>query len=325
MWSFSHVGPCKTALYYRSPSDGTVSHLKEFCSRVQFWLENSWGGHKAWRAVVTHPCGDHAQSCLTWFSRSRALALHHRLHSVGNGERVWVRTIMILVEHGYSLWFCVRFWLQKQFGKWMWVQMVSDTSGAWIQPVTLCVHLCLQEQSGKWVLVQMVSDTGGAWIQPVTLCTLSVGPDDQWYWWSMDTYCDSVYTSKKQFGKWVWVQMVSDIGGAWIQPVTLCPLASAGTVWEVSVDPDDQWYWWSMDTTWSLPVTLCPLVSTGTVWEVSVDPDDQWYWWSMDTTWSLPVTLCTLVSTGTVWEVSVGPDGQWYWWGLDTACDFVYT
>ena len=41
----------------------------------------------------------------------------------------------------------------------------------------------------------MVSDTGGAWIQPVTLCRLSVGPDDQGYWWSMDTYCDSVYTS----------------------------------------------------------------------------------------------------------------------------------
>ena len=55
----------------------------------------------------------------------------------------------------------------------------------------------------------MVSDTGGAWIQPVTLCRLSVGPDDQGYWWSMDTYCD-------------------------------CILLSTETVWEVSVGPDGQ-------------------------------------------------------------------------------------
>ena len=58
----------------------------------------------------------------------------------------------------------------------------------------------------------------------------------------------------------MWVQMVSDIGGAWMQPVTLCPLVSTGTVWEVSVDPDDQSYWWSMNTAWSLPVTVCTCV-----------------------------------------------------------------
>ena len=40
----------------------------------------------------------------------------------------------------------------------------------------------------------MVSDTGGAWIQPVTLCTLSVGPDGQGYWWGLDTACDFVDT-----------------------------------------------------------------------------------------------------------------------------------
>ena len=32
--------------------------------------------------------------------------------------------------------------------------------------------------------------------------------------------------------------MVSDTGGAWIQPVTLC--VSTETVWEVNVGPDGQ-------------------------------------------------------------------------------------
>ena len=34
--------------------------------------------------------------------------------------------------------------------------------------------------------------------------------------------------------------MVSDTDGAWIQPVTLCPLVSAETAWEVSVGPGGQ-------------------------------------------------------------------------------------
>ena len=66
--------------------------------------------------------------------------------------------------------------------------------------------------------------------------------------------------------------MVSDTGGTLIQPVPLCMLLSTETLWEVSVGPDGQWYWWGLDTACD---SVCTLVSTETVWVVSVGPDGQ--------------------------------------------------
>ena len=52
--------------------------FKGLVAAAQNWtLERSWGRRKARHITVTHLCGDHTWSCLTWFLRASALALCH--------------------------------------------------------------------------------------------------------------------------------------------------------------------------------------------------------------------------------------------------------
>ena len=52
--------------------------FKGLVAAAQNWtLERSWGRHKARHITVTHMCGDHTWSCLTWLLRASALALCH--------------------------------------------------------------------------------------------------------------------------------------------------------------------------------------------------------------------------------------------------------